>query len=326
MFLRITSPWLRWHSMAEVQQWDMSKNPQSCSVHTLRVARRTHILLTHYPCVAYRHRVHAWPKVFCSARVTCRHLTFSLLKFHPPSLLFPRGHLDTLLPSAPSLPNCSRSEGAGQAQFRTGGEEFGYLADPTHSTGYEPEEFDKTASADGDTTPINDPNYDNMCDFSKNHTREHWTVVRCFHYARSLCFARFSWWKQRQHALWNHCWTVREKKEKVLWSVLQSRCQRKVNGTVLGVLLFRLTENSILIIEISERTWNEELNRLLLVKIQLRRKNFFDWVRPGDSEVRAKKFTKCVDWVATRAWISKTTTIGSQWIGRSSSAWENTIV
>ena len=71
------------------------------------------------------------------------------------------------LTSAPSLPNCSRSESVGPAHFRTSGGEFGYLADPTHSTGYEPKEFDKITSVDGDTTPVNDPNIDNISDFSK---------------------------------------------------------------------------------------------------------------------------------------------------------------
>ena len=37
----------------------------------------------------------------------------------------------------------------------------------------------------------------------------------------------------------------RERKEKVLWSVLHSRCQRKVNGTVL-VRVWRVTENPVL--------------------------------------------------------------------------------
>ena len=50
------------------------------------------------------------------------------------SLLFPHGHFNTSFPSAPSLPNCSRSVSAGPAHFRTSGEEFGHLADPTHST------------------------------------------------------------------------------------------------------------------------------------------------------------------------------------------------
>ena len=95
---------------------------------------RTHIFLTHFPCAAYRHRAHAWLKVFCSAHVRSLHLTLSILMFHPPSLLFSHGHFDTSFPSAHSLPNCSRSESEGQAHFRTSGEEFGYLADPTHST------------------------------------------------------------------------------------------------------------------------------------------------------------------------------------------------
>ena len=103
----------------------------------------------------------------CNAHVTSLHLTFSLLMFHPPSLLFPHGHPDTSFLSAPSLPNCSRSESAGQAHFRMSAEESGYVADPTHSTSYESIEFDKITSADGDTTPVNDPNYDNISDFSK---------------------------------------------------------------------------------------------------------------------------------------------------------------
>ena len=70
-------------------------------------------------------------------------------------------------PSRPSLPNCSRSESPGQAHFRTSGEEFGYLDDSTHFAGNGPKEFDKITSADGDTTSINDPNYDNISDFSK---------------------------------------------------------------------------------------------------------------------------------------------------------------
>ena len=60
------------------------------------------------------------------------------------------------------------------------------------------------------------------------------------------------------------------KKEKVLWSVLQSRCQWKVDGTVLGVILFRLTENSMLMNEISEKTRNEVLNKQFLVKIHIK--------------------------------------------------------
>ena len=87
-------------------------------------------------------------------------------------------------------------------------------------------------------------------------------------------FALQSGRSPRKHASGNRCWTERERKEKVLWSVLQSRCQGKVDGTVLGFILFRLTKNSILMNEISEKSWNEELNKLFMVKIQLR-ENFY---------------------------------------------------
>ena len=73
----------------------------------------------------------------CSAHVISLHLTLSTLMFHPPSLLFPHGHFETTFPtstSSTSLPNFTRPESAGQARFRTSGEEFGYLANPTHST------------------------------------------------------------------------------------------------------------------------------------------------------------------------------------------------
>ena len=63
---------------------------------------------------------------------------------------------------------------------------------------------------------------------------------------------RFSWWfcssnrKQRKHAIGKPLLDrEKEKKEQVLWSVLQSRCQRKVNGTVF-VWVWRVRENSLL--------------------------------------------------------------------------------
>ena len=70
----------------------------------------------------------------CSAHVISLHLTLSILMFHPPSLLFPHGHFETTFLSAQSLPDFTRSESAGQTHLRTSGGEFGYLADPTHST------------------------------------------------------------------------------------------------------------------------------------------------------------------------------------------------
>ena len=137
-------------------------------VHTLRVARAffRNIFLAWCTDIPYTHGSMC---LECACHSSL-HITLSIPMFHPFSLLFPDGHFETTFPaltSAPSLPNCSRSESAGQAHFRTSGGEFGCLADPTYSTGCEPKEFDKIASADGDKTPINDPNYNNISNFSK---------------------------------------------------------------------------------------------------------------------------------------------------------------
>ena len=70
----------------------------------------------------------------CSVYVISLHLAFSILMFHPPSLLFPHGHFDTTFPSALSSSSFTRPESADQARFRTSAEESGYLAGPTHST------------------------------------------------------------------------------------------------------------------------------------------------------------------------------------------------
>ena len=75
----------------------------------------------------------------------------------------------------------------------------------------------------------------------EDHKREHWT--QCF---ESSVLHVSHWWfcsserKQRKHASGNRCKAEKERKEKVLWPALQSRCQGKVDGTVLGVILFRL--------------------------------------------------------------------------------------
>ena len=83
-----------------------------------------------------------------SAPVISLHLTFSILMFHPPSLLFPHGHFETTFQtstSSTSLPNFTRPESEGQAHFRTSAEEFGYLADPTHSTNVAPRSSTSTS-------------------------------------------------------------------------------------------------------------------------------------------------------------------------------------
>ena len=218
------------------------------SVHT---PCRTHICQAHFLCVACRRRVHAWLKVFAVRMSTSLHLTFSILMFHPPSLLFPHGHFDFSFPSTLSLPNCSLIESAG---FRTSGEESGYLADPTHSTGHEPKEFDKTTSAAGETTL--DCSVFPQC----------WMLL----FRTFLTVSFFLREKAKTACIGKPLLDREREKKKSLWSVLQSRCQGKVDGTVWGVILFRLTENSILMNEISEKIWNEELNKLFLVKNQFR--------------------------------------------------------
>ena len=52
--------------------------------------------------------------------------------------------------------------------------------------------------------------------------------------------------------------------------MLESQCPEEVEETVQGVILVRLTENSILVNEIFENTFNEKLNKLFMVKIQFR--------------------------------------------------------
>ena len=79
--------------------------------------------------------------------------------FHP-SLLFFHTHFDItflsiFLPNFPVL----------KAQDI---EMFGYLAKSDANTGYEPKQFDKITFVDNDTMLIDDPDLDEISDFSKN--------------------------------------------------------------------------------------------------------------------------------------------------------------
>ena len=57
-------------------------------------------------------------------------------------------------------------------------EEFGYLANSFHLTGYEPEQSDNMITADDDATPINDPDHDSISYFSKTaHDNTGWFGV-----------------------------------------------------------------------------------------------------------------------------------------------------
>ena len=123
-----------------------------------------------------------------------------------------------------------------------------------------PKELDKTTSVDGDRTPINDPDHD-ISNFSKNTPNENtglFGVPRVFKSSVShVSRGNFALQRGTQESMQSG-------------SVLQSRVQRKVDGTVLGVILSGLTEDTILMNEISENTLNAKINRIFLVKIQFR--------------------------------------------------------
>ena len=113
----------------------------------------------------YRHRVHAWIKCLQCA---CQISLFHPLHSHASAVLAvparsPR-HLVLVCTFLAELFPIRKRGSSALPHERRG---VDYLADSTHSASYEPKEFDKITAAGGDTTPINDPNYDNIFDFSK---------------------------------------------------------------------------------------------------------------------------------------------------------------
>ena len=126
----------------------------------------------------------------------------------------------------------------------------------------------RSFSVDSDTMHIDDPDLNEISEFSKN-TQEN-TGLFSVSAMLEVSVSHVSLGESKDSMRRESVERQREKKEKVLRSVLQSRCQGKVDGTVLEVVLFRLTENTILTEEISEKTWNEEFTKLFWVKIQLK--------------------------------------------------------
>ena len=213
---------------------------------------------------------------------------FSVFMCHLPSLSFPqRSIFETTFPSAPSSSNCPRPESAGQAHT---------WPSPTHSTGCEPKQPEKTTSADNDTTLINDPDH-NFSDFSKTiceSTRQF--GVSTFFESSVLHISH--WW---------FCFSKKAcNRERGKQSM-----SRKSRRNSAGSHSLRLTENCILTNEISENTLNDELNKLYLMKMQFR-EFFFDWVRHGDPKFGTKKCRIRIVRVTTRASISKTAVVGGQ--------------
>ena len=119
-------------------EWRMNSGwRQQDHTKTSHTPGRTHIFLTQFLCVTYRHRVYARLKVF-AVRMSYLSISpspFSCFTLHPCcSLTVTSRPPSRLLTSTTSLPSFTRPKSAGQAHLRTSAEESGYPADPTHST------------------------------------------------------------------------------------------------------------------------------------------------------------------------------------------------
>ena len=201
------------------------------SGHTLTCC--THIFLVYTHCAYISHilvRVtHMHDSRVSAVRMSSSlcHLTFSLLMFHPSLLLlFLDRHFKTfpdlddltdvsvhaILPNFPDLKKAQVKRTPHEDQ------EFGYLADSTHSTGKEPKEFDKIASVDDDATLINDQNH-SISDFSKttNENTSQSVFPQCLNplFCTFLIgdFALETESKEGMHRE-TDCWTEREREEK----------------------------------------------------------------------------------------------------------------
>ena len=118
----------------------------------------------------------------------------------------------------------------------------------------------------------------------------------------------------------------KEKKEKVLWSVLQNRCQTKDFRNGISASLKSHRKSCCVGWDLREHLQRRARQAIRSWKCRSE-KIIPDWVWYGDPEFEeAKKFWKGVILVAPRAWFSKTTINGSQSVGRPSSARENIFV
>ena len=232
---------------------------------TFSCAQRAHFVLhTFHAC-----HTHAWLKVMskrCLSHVCLGSLSRFLPSHVSPILAVPARSLRDQswqrlhCRSRPHvLAVLSRPESAGHAPLRTCIAKFGYLAKSAQRVR---QKYFCGQWHDA----LNDPDRF-ASDFSKttNENTSQFGVLTMF---ESSVLHVFHWWfcssdrKQRKHAIGKPLLDrEKQKKEKVWRSVMQSRCQRKVNGTVL-VWVWRVTENSILMDEISENIFNEELDKL----------------------------------------------------------------
>ena len=149
---------------------------------------------------------------------------------------------------------CPKS--AGRAQLRTCVAKFGYLAKSDANTGYESKKS-STRILPWMMTRRSSTIRTTICPTSrKPRTREHWPIW-CSHSVWILCFARFDFVPQTQAKestqSENRCYTERKRRKRRFFDQC---CKVDVNGKsteqYLGFILYRLTENSILMTDFSE--------------------------------------------------------------------------
>ena len=189
----------------------------------------------HLHTCAHKRMAQVSVKSVCTCVVSLL-LAFSLLMSHP-SLLFPRGHFETspdygftddpvhmFLPYLPVLKAQDTRNSAPASRS------FGCLAKSDANTGCEPNEFDKITSVDSDTMLIDDLDLHDISDFSNN-THENkglFGVLTMFESSVShVSHDDFALKKESKESMQSGKPLLdreKEKKEKVLWSVLQSQC------------------------------------------------------------------------------------------------------
>ena len=227
--------------------------PRTCCVFVVSLFR---LMLGYSPWGMCRHHHRLCTLDIGSSIARCVMSPFTLISpimaYIPPCLLFPDGCYQTTFPTTTSTStsttlrpttttcvNWFHTETLGIAHSQKSGDEFVHLANPEHSTGYERKtQLNKQSSEHGEKTPINDPNHDNLSDFSRVKREDtELSVNVCvdpsvLHSVSIHCFHMFVVWEP---ASGNGVQTERKRREKGSGSVIRveesnSRKSRR-NGT-----------------------------------------------------------------------------------------------
>ena len=252
----------------------------------------THLLHAHFFCAQRAHSVLRTSS--CVSHTRKAQVSWKRCLSHEchfsPSRLLPSHVSPTLAVSARSLRDhsrqrlhwrsrprvlaeLSRPESEGHAQLRTCIAKLGYLTKSDANTGYEPKKFGKKTSVDDDTTLINNPKH-NISDFSKT-TKENirqFGVPTVFETSVSHDFFMMILlfrWKAKKACNRETVARQREREERegfVISVALSMSTKDQRNGISeesQKILFWRVSANSILMDEISENIFDEELNKLL---------------------------------------------------------------